>query len=288
MPLLAARVCSALLPRAARAGSRRLAAVAPPTRRPAAGGDPRSANKRVVTPWPHRRRSLATATGGCATPVGAMDAGLVSETFFLDEFAQRQWDDPNYSGTRISFDKAEFVARVQKSYEEGGKALVDGYAPFCKHVIIPNFVGAKVGCLAITEENKGLLRCGYSRRRPDELAVLTRWFPESLVEVPDAKMLDVILYSREQLIQEYRARMERQGGPVEDPDLPDSPWGIISIKAQDEAFETPMQPITMMRNALGKEEGGSGVTLDRGAYEASTAYWQDHAPIVAGEMPSGD
>jgi hypothetical protein len=27
--------------------------------------------------------------------------------------------------------------------------------------------------------------------------------------------------------------------------------------------ETPMEPITMMRNALGKTEGGSGVPLDR-------------------------
>jgi hypothetical protein len=49
-----------------------------------------------------------------------------------------------------------------------------------------------------------------------------------------------------------------------------------------------MQPITMMRNALGKEEGGSGVPLEREKYEESTAYWQNHAPIVAGDMPSGD
>lgn len=28
-------------------------------------------------------------------------------------------------------------------------------------------------------------------------------------------------------------------------------------------FEIPMDPITMMRNSLGAEEGGSGVKLDR-------------------------
>lgn len=61
-----------------------------------------------------------------------------------------------------------------------------------------------------------------------------------------------------------------------------------SIKAQDEPFETPMQPITMMRNSLGREEGGSGVPLNREAYEASTTYWQTHAAIVAGEEPSGE
>jgi len=59
-------------------------------------------------------------------------------------------------------------------------------------------------------------------------------------------------------------------------------------EAQDEDFETPMQPITMMRNALGKDEGGSGVPLDRAKYEASTAYWESRAAIVAGDSPSGE
>jgi hypothetical protein len=61
-----------------------------------------------------------------------------------------------------------------------------------------------------------------------------------------------------------------------------------ALQAQDESYETPMQPITMMRNALGREEGGSGVPLSRQAYEDSVAYWQGHAAIVAGEEPSGE
>jgi hypothetical protein len=40
-----------------------------------------------------------------------------------------------------------------------------------------------------------------------------------------------------------------------------------------------MQPITMMRNALGKEEGGSGVGLDRDKYKESVAFWSKYAPI---------
>ena len=31
-------------------------------------------------------------------------------------------------------------------------------------------------------------------------------------------------------------------------------------------YEIPMNPITMMRNALGKSEGGSGVPLEREKY----------------------
>lgn len=52
---------------------------------------------------------------------------------------------------------------------------MDGYAPFCKHVFVPNFVGAKLGALEITDANRHLLRSGYTKRRPEELAVLTRW-----------------------------------------------------------------------------------------------------------------
>lgn len=51
------------------------------------------------------------------------------------------------------------------------------------------------------------------------------------------------------------------------------------MQAQDEDFELPMSPITIMRNALGAEEGGSGVPLDREAYLTSVKYWDQHAMI---------
>jgi hypothetical protein len=35
--------------------------------------------------------------------------------------------------------------------------------------------GATVGALPITDANRHLLQSGYTRRRPEELAVLTRW-----------------------------------------------------------------------------------------------------------------
>lgn len=56
------------------------------------------------------------------------------DTFFLDDFAARQWDDPNYSGTRVvGYGKAAFVEELHRLFKEGGSKLVDGYAPFCKH-----------------------------------------------------------------------------------------------------------------------------------------------------------
>jgi len=44
-----------------------------------------------------------------------------------------------------------------------------------------------------------------------------------------------------------------------------------------EPEEMPMAPITMMRNALGVAEGGSGVPLDPEAYRRSVAFWSAHA-----------
>ena len=38
-----------------------------------------------------------------------------------------------------------------------------------------------------------------------------------------------------------------------------------------------MTPITLMRNALGVEQGGSGVPLEREAYLRSVAFWETHA-----------
>jgi hypothetical protein len=56
-----------------------------------------------------------------------------------------------------------------------------------------------------------------------------RWFPEAAVQpVPEAKYLDLILYSREQLVKEYQAMPSKSGGDI-DPEqyLPNVPWGII-------------------------------------------------------------
>lgn len=60
----------------------------------------------------------------------------------------------------------------------------------------------------------------------------------------------------------------------------DYEWGIISIKCQDHEGEIPMEPITMMRNALGKDEGGSGVKLDRSKYQNSCDFYQKNAVIM--------
>mmetsp|Transcript_17365 Transcript_17365/g.36052 ORF Transcript_17365/g.36052 Transcript_17365/m.36052 type:complete len:137 (-) Transcript_17365:229-639(-) len=135
---------------------------------------------------------------------------------------------------------------------------------------MPNFCSARLGHLPITSDNEQKLKTRYEARNDKELPVLIRFFPSSSVEAPEAKYLDLILYSREQMVKEAAAM-----GRVH---YNDAPWSLISIKAQDEPYELPMSPITVMRNEL-ISQGGSGVPIDREQYMKAVRYWENHAMI---------
>ena len=42
---------------------------------------------------------------------------LSGKHFFLDPFAERQWDDPSYKGGRITKSKAEFTDKVNAHFD---------------------------------------------------------------------------------------------------------------------------------------------------------------------------
>ncbi|SKA12612.1 DUF3228 family protein [Novilysobacter spongiicola] len=139
--------------------------------------------------------------------------------------------------------------------------VLDGYAPFCKLHVHRNWTSTRCLTVPITDDNRHLLRSDYEARSRSELPVLVRWFEG--VDPPVAGYLIVILYSREQLAKEGT-------DIVED-------WGVVGCMYTAEQEETPMAPITMMRNALGVGEGGSGIPLDRKAYRRSVEFWSTHA-----------
>lgn len=139
--------------------------------------------------------------------------------------------------------------------------VLDGYAPFCKLYVYRNWTSTRALTVPITDANRHLLRSGYEARSTSELPVLVRWFEG--VDPPVANWLIVILYDR--------AQMAKEGTPI------DADWGIVGCMYTMAPEETPMAPITMMRNALGVEEGGSGVPIDRAAYARSVAFWEKHA-----------
>lgn len=194
------------------------------------------------------------------------------KTIDITKFAASRHFNPEFAGTRVvGLTQEELVELANAALEQGAAVLVDGYAPFCKHLFVRNPGATKAGIAAITPDNVHLLRSGYEARREGELPVLTRWF-EGL-EAPRAEWFDLILYSREQLEEEDKEK------PVDERDVPNAEWGIVSINGELQPSESPMPPITAMRNALGKAEGGSGVTLDREAYARAVEFWRTHATV---------
>lgn len=139
--------------------------------------------------------------------------------------------------------------------------VLEGYVPFCKLHVHRNWTSTRCLTVPITDANRHQLRSAYEARSKAELPVLVRWFEG--VEPPVANYLVVILYNREQL--------EKEGEPI------DADWGIVGCLYTMEPEEIPMAPITMLRNALGVEEGGSDVPLDREAYRRSVAFWENNA-----------
>jgi hypothetical protein len=152
----------------------------------------------------------------------------------------------------------EFECRLD---QESPFKVLDGYAPFCKLHVHRNWTTTRCLTVPITEGNRHLLRSAYEARSSEELPVLVRWFEG--IEPPVANWLVAIVYSREQLAKE--------GAPI------DADWGGVGCLYTMEPEEIPMAPITMMRNALGVEEGGSGVPVDRDAYRRSVGFWERNA-----------
>ena len=139
--------------------------------------------------------------------------------------------------------------------------VLEGYAPFCRLHVHRNWTSTRCLTVPVDDGNRHLLRSGYEARTRAELPVLVRWFEG--VQPPVADYFVVILYSARQLAKE--------GAPI------DGDWGIVGCLHTATPEEIPMAPVTMMRNALGVEEGGSGVPLDRSAYARSVEFWEGNA-----------
>ena len=179
---------------------------------------------------------------------------------------------------------------INQYYNDNNKQLIDGYAPFCKHIFIPNFIGSLcTGYTSLNDTNRQYLLSDYQSRTEYELPVLTRWLDKKYVDSPRATHLDIILYSREQINKEHQATQPPQSssdstntGNEQYDNVYDTgvwQWGIISIKPQLGSVELPMLPITIMRNSM-ISEGGSGVDIDRSQYHQSVEFWKKHANIA--------
>ncbi len=181
----------------------------------------------------------------------------------LTDFAAGRHFSADFAGTKLEGITPEaFIEAINKLPEQ---VLTAGYAPFCKHVFVENTWGVLSGVARITPENECTLQTEYHARREGELPVLTRYFAAGGMKPEVAPYLDLVLYSAEQL--------NKEGIEI------DTEWGIVSINSCMSMREDPMKPITMLRNALGKEQGGSGHPLDPDAYALAVEYWSKWATV---------
>jgi len=202
----------------------------------------------------------------------------------ITEFAKRHFD-KNFGGTKIlNFSPEDFENKINKLIKESNDIdgddykILQGYAPFCQLLVVNNFTNARVGSLPITLENYQYLRSGYSARRDSELPVFSRWLELPLGK-PKAEWLVLVLYDKEQIDKEGRITEGEQNDPNEKYIPFNADWGVVAILGQSHSKEEPMKPETMLRNALGIDEGGSGVKLDREKYLESVEFWSKNATV---------
>lgn len=185
--------------------------------------------------------------------------GLMSERIVLSQFARKRLFPKDGRRNAITgTDAAAFEAYLNSHEPE---QVLEGYATFCKLHVHRNWTTTRCAAVPITDDNRHLLRSGYEARTREELPVLARWFEG--IDPPKGEYLLVILYDQVQ--------MAKEGDKIE------ADWAVVGCLATMTPEETPLNPITMMRNALGVEEGGSGVPIDREQYNRAVTFWENHA-----------
>jgi len=184
----------------------------------------------------------------------------MKETFEITDFGSKVFD-PEKTGTKITSHSREQIESDLNAMTPVSET--EGYGPFCRLFFFENWTDANVGCVPVSEENSHMLRTGYKARQESELPILVRWIEG--ITAPAAKFLCVVCYDKEQ--------MKKEGTEIE------SDWGVVAFLGQDYSSEQPMVPATILRNALGIDEGGSGHKLDKEDYMRSVEFWENNVIV---------
>ena len=181
--------------------------------------------------------------------------------FTLPEFVLSHFDDSEHRPAIPGITPADFEKEINRRTPV---LEMEGYAPFCKLFFYENWTKAQAGVVPLTDELIPFVRTEYEARRETELPVLMRYISGDVVNLR-AKYLCIIVYDKEQ--------MAKEGTVIE------AQFGVVNILRLMSRKESPLPPITMMRNALGISEGGSGVPLDRKKYMESVDFWQKNISV---------
>jgi len=140
-----------------------------------------------------------------------------------------------------------------------------GLYPFSRIVSLRGKPWNSLPCrlVKITSRNSKFLQSDYVKRRRGEIPYLKRWFPlNAPVKAVKANHIDVILYSKAQLVKE--------GTPIE------SDWGIVCINIEMRKASPPA-PSTMINNQMGIRFGGNGELLNKRQYKKAVDFWSQYA-----------
>ncbi len=74
----------------------------------------------------------------------------------LDAFCFKQFE-ASHIGPRIPLNTSDFLSKVNDELIVGSE-MVDGYAPFCKHIFVPAFFKCPVSAIPISHELLPLIR----------------------------------------------------------------------------------------------------------------------------------
>ncbi len=209
-----------------------------------------------------------------------------------DPFVMRQFRQ-DFAGTNLSkVVPAKLLDTINNMYgvTVGKKPGPDRDRPhlmksdwdFCKYLIFPNVEkDIKTQVLQLDLPIYPYIRTAYSSRTPDELPVLSRWaeLPPGF-SLPTANYVVCVLYSREQLALEYEKKQYTGEGDKPKFYMSEAAdYGIVAIMGTVNPEADPMIPVTMMRNALGMEEGGNSAKLNRDLYMKSAKFWDEHVMV---------
>jgi hypothetical protein len=202
----------------------------------------------------------------------------------FDEFCMRQFK-PGFTGTCLDgIDKDAILELINLKYQNKDfiwvkdTTFLDGGAEFCKYLVFKNEIPLiKQAVLPITLDLYPFIRSDYFARVATELPVLTRFaqLPPGF-NLPVAEYISVILYSRAQIKLEFDAKYNKAQNIPSFYLSEDCEYGIVAILGTINPEPEPMVPITIMRNALGMEEGGNGTKLDKIEYQKSVEFWKNH------------
>jgi hypothetical protein len=138
----------------------------------------------------------------------------------------------------------------------------DEYSEICRHFFVKNdFTTTLQGVVKVSDSTPVVSEMVTRGGREDiEEPYKAFWVEAKNVEVPKAEFLDVILYSREHLLNEEGIEI-------------DGDWGVVTVLGVPTCEQTPPTRVTLERNSAGSDAGGNGKIATAAMLSKSDAYW---------------